>query len=221
MTRDVTQGKFEPMTIDTARGWSWRPAALLAAVVFAGPALTGCTSGRNVGTASSYLIVSNLKGASGAKPTELANSLASDVLTKGGVLQDEGIVDFTLAMQDPGTTTTPSVPSPNNYITVSRYHVQYVRADGRNTPGVDVPYAFDGAIGLTVGTAGASGSVTLVRVQAKLEAPLAALANHGGAIVISTIAQITFYGKDQTGRDVSVTGQISVNFADWADPAGS
>jgi hypothetical protein len=37
--------------------------------------------------------------------------------------------------------------------------------------------------------------------------------------VISTIADVTFYGKDETGTDVSVTGSISVNFADWADPS--
>jgi hypothetical protein len=58
----------------------------------------------------------------------------------------------------------------------------------------------------------------LVRAQAKLEAPLKALAGGGGSIIISTIAQVTFYGRDQAGNDVSVTGQISVNFADWGDP---
>jgi hypothetical protein len=57
----------------------------------------------------------------------------------------------------------------------------------------------------------------LVRVQAKLEAPLAALSGLGGATVISTLAEVTFYGRDQTGREVAVTGTISVNFADWAD----
>jgi hypothetical protein len=39
-----------------------------------------------------------------------------------------------------------------------------------------------------------------------------------GAGVISTLAHVTFFGHDQTGREVSVTGTISVNFADWADP---
>ena len=41
----------------------------------------------------------------------------------------------------------------------------------------------------------------LVRAQAKLEAPLKALRGGGGAIVISTIAEITFYGTDQNGND--------------------
>ncbi len=57
----------------------------------------------------------------------------------------------------------------------------------------------------------------LVPVQRKLEAPLLALRNHGGAMAIMTIANVTFYGYDQAGNAVSVTGSISVNFADWAD----
>ena len=56
----------------------------------------------------------------------------------------------------------------------------------------------------------------LVRVQAKLESPLINLVHLGGSVAISTIADVTFYGKDQTGADVAVTGSISVNFADWA-----
>jgi hypothetical protein len=62
-------------------------------------------------------------------------------------------------------------------------------------------------------------SFNLVRIQSKEEAPLQALAGGGGANVISTIARITFYGRDQAGREVSVTGQIGVNFADWGDPS--
>ena len=42
----------------------------------------------------------------------------------------------------------------NNEITITRYHVSYRRADGRNTQGVDVPYAFDGAATATVPATG-------------------------------------------------------------------
>jgi len=37
-------------------------------------------------------------------------------------------------------------------------------------------------------------------------------------IVLSTIARVTFYGHDQTGREVSVTGSIDVTFANFGDP---
>jgi hypothetical protein len=81
--------------------------------------------------------------------------------------------------------------------------------------GVDVPFAFDSGVTATVAGATTIG-FTLVRIQAKQEAPLQALAFGGGANTISTIARVTFYGHDQTGREVTVTGNIEVDFADWA-----
>ena len=39
----------------------------------------------------------------------------------------------------------------------------------------------------------------------------------GGSIFVSTIAEITFYGRDQAGNDVQVAGTLQVNFGDWAD----
>ena len=61
-----------------------------------------------------------------------------------------------------------------------------------------------------------------MRAQAKLEAPLITLVNarrfFGGGVAISTLADVTFFGRDQTGHEMNVTGTISVNFADWADP---
>jgi hypothetical protein len=71
----------------------------------------------------------------------------------------------------------------------------------------------------TVADGKASGTFVLVRAQAKLEPPLISLRGGGGQIAISTIAQVTFYGRDQTGNDVSVSGSIGVNFADWGDPS--
>jgi len=72
---------------------------------------------------------------------------------------------------------------------------------------------------VTVTDTSATGNFNLVRVQAKQEAPLQALSGGGGANAISTIAEITFYGTDQAGRAVSVTGRMGVNFADWGDPS--
>jgi hypothetical protein len=126
-------------------------------------------------------------------------------------------VTFRLGLKDAGTPTSPTSPTSNNFITVNRYRVVYLRTDGRNTPGVDVPHPFEGAVTITVGGGTAETGFVLVRLQAKSEAPLAALRGGGGAYAISTIAEVTFYGQDQTGRAVSVTGRISVDFADWAD----
>jgi hypothetical protein len=183
--------------------------------------LASCTTAqKNSGVSPAYLVVDTLEGASGADPSKLTTVLNSDVLTNGGILQDDGRVTVHIELKDPGTANSPSQPSPANAITLSRYRVQYVRADGRNTPGVDVPYPFDGGLGVTVTSEKRTAAITLVRIQAKLEAPLLALTNHGGAVAISTIATVTFYGTDAAGREVSASANIGVNFADWADPKG-
>jgi len=107
-------------------------------------------------------------------------------------------------------------PSANNVVTFSRYHVTYHRSDGRDTPGVDVPYAFDGALTLTVPGGGvATGTFEIVRHVAKLETPLVQLQTN--AVVITTLAEVTLYGTDRVGNDVSVTGSIQINFGNFAD----
>ena len=189
---------------------------LLAILVVAS---ASCGEMTREGTASSFLAVETLEAASGAEPGEFSGDLASDVITvvdgTPTAFADIARVNFVLMLKDPGTVNIPNTPGPNNAITVDRYHVQFIRADGRNTPGVDVPYPFDGAFTLTVFDR-AEAAFTLVRVQAKREAPLSGMVNNG--IRLSTIAEITFYGHDQTGREVSTVGRIGVNFNNWGDP---
>lgn len=192
-----------------------RAAALLLGVAAAG-LVSGCSETVRTGQASSYLVLQRLEGASGAdSASQFQSVLRSDVLSKGTIFEDNGRVTLSIAMKD---VTNPTGPSANNLITLNRYRVEYRRTDGRNTPGEDVPYPVEGGMGATVGEQTTSIVFTLVRAQAKLEKPLVTLAGtNGGALIISTIADVTFFGKDQTGRDVTVTGSMSINFADWAD----
>jgi hypothetical protein len=195
--------------------------AMLAAPVLGSLALgvSSCASDTiREGRGSSYLIINALEGSSGCdKESEFTTVLRSDVLCKG-IAEDNGRVTMRIALKDIGGPSNPVQPTTNNYITLSRYRVVYRRSDGRNQPGVDVPYPFDGGVTGNVTVAPAEAVFSLVRVQSKLEAPLKALVGLGGAVVISTLADVTFYGRDQAGNEVSVTGTISVNFADWADP---
>jgi hypothetical protein len=175
------------------------------------------------GQGSSYLIVRQIEAAQGHAPDEFFGTLSSDVETiidgVKGIFPDLGRVTLQLALKDPGPGASPNSPSVANQITVERYHVEFIRADGRNTQGVDVPYAFDGAFTATVPAEGTvTASFVLVRLQAKNEAPLRALVSVLNPVIISTIARVTFYGRDQTGREVSVTGQIDVSFGNFADP---
>jgi len=189
---------------------------LLTGIALAGGAL-GCSSHVREGRSPAYLIVDSVLAAAGTDQT-FSNTLNSDVLTKNSIFADSGQATMTLALKDIGPAANPAAPTTNNFVTLTRYHVQYRRSDGRNAQGVDVPYAFDGSSTATITDSQTSFTFTLVRVQAKLEAPLVNLAGDGGANTISTIADVTFYGTDQAGNEVQATGSISVNFADWADP---
>ncbi|MFN8059430.1 MAG: hypothetical protein U0Q12_09700 [Vicinamibacterales bacterium] len=192
--------------------------------VAAGLAIVTSAACHNLVTAgrgASYVIVDKIEGASGAQPNDFGTSVASDVVTAGCVWTDIGRVTMHLALKDAGPTGTPTTPSPNNLITFERYHIDFVRTDGRSTPGVDVPYAFDGAATFTVPDTGVTAGFQLVRLQAKLEAPLIALRGGGGSLALSTIAEITFYGHDQTGSAVTAKAAMTVNFADWGDPEGA
>jgi hypothetical protein len=211
---------------------AWRRAAT-ATLLMAVAGAAGCGQQNTEGRSPSYLVIESLQAASGAKPTTFAGTLDSDVVTlvtttvgsqdvvAPTVFEDVGQVKLRMALKDVGNALSVTTPTAANLVTVTRYHIDYKRSDGRNTQGVDVPYSFDGAASGTFGTDGGLLTFALVRAQAKLEAPLKALQNGGGAVVISTIAEITFYGTDQNGNSVSVTGAISVNFADWGDPSSS
>ena len=181
--------------------------------------VSGCINDQLTASRSSSLLVIERIGAArgGTSDDPIPTLLQSDVSTGGAVFDDVARVTTRLALKDPGTAENPVSPTTSNYVTVTRYHVEYRRTDGRNTPGVDVPFAFDGGVTFTTVTGSQTGEFVLVRASVKLEAPLLALRAGGGAIVINTIAEVTFYGQDQTGAEVTASGTIGINFADWTD----
>jgi len=177
------------------------------------------------GRSPSFLVIDSMLGTQGDPSAGAFTSpLASDVITKvtsplpckpdapcSIVFNDLGQVTLRLSPKD---TTNAAAPTTNNQVTITRYHVTFQRADGRNTPGVDVPYGFDGA---ATGTVPASGTLIvpfeLVRHIAKQESPLIQLKL--SSRVISTIAEVTFYGTDQVGNAISATGRLTVDFGDF------
>jgi hypothetical protein len=120
------------------------------------------------------------------------------------------------------------------HVYLERYEVRYFRSDGRDVEGVDVPFRITGPLGnLRFHTAGPAAEVentvviTLVRHQAKLEPPLANLrgvlasdtdiAQLPNAGVLTTIAEVTIYGKTVQGKGLKATGSVQVTFADFPD----
>lgn len=206
-------------TTDTGMGRKavWGSVIRLAVATAIAAASASCGDVVRQGEGSSFLIVQSLEAASGAEPDDFEGVLFSDTQTIvddiPSIFADTGRVTLVLGMKDPALATSPSQA---NLITLNRYRVRYVRSDGRNTPGVDVPYPIDGAFTLTVGAGSVSGVFEIVRHIAKDEAPLKALTTNG--VIINTIAEVTFWGRDQTGREVSATANITVNFGNFGDP---
>jgi len=203
-------------------------AVLTAACAAAGLA-AGCGEVARSGRSPSQLVIVALEGSSGAEADAFGGTLSSDVVTlvervDGTVTQrvptifgDSGRVTLRSILKDQGVPGNPAEPSPLNAVTINRYRVEYVRADGRNTVGVDVPFPFDSAATFTVPADGeVSAGFTLVRITAKQESPLAALAN--SSVFIQTIANVTFYGRDLAGNEVSITGSIGISFGNFGDP---
>lgn len=163
-----------------------------------------------------YLVINNLLGAQGGGgSTTGVSPFFSDVSVNGTAFNDVGTATIAAVYKDQTPLATSSVL---NDVTLTRYRVSYRRSDGRNTPGVDVPWGFDGALSRTISAGGLGGTEVnfdLVRQASKLEPPLRNLVNAGGQILISTIAEVTFYGRDQNGNEVLVVGQIDVTFGDF------
>ena len=174
---------------------------------------------------SVVVVIDALQGASGATAIPaFGGTLQSDVLTRGGIFSDPGRVTMRVIGKDPT-----DVLSLGNSITIDRYLVTFSRTDcGPQsarpcTPGVDVPFPFDSAVTFTVtpGSTSTTASFELIRHTAKLEAPLLGLRDQNNNInwtIISTLADVTFFGHDQSGRKVSASGRIGIQFGDFADP---
>lgn len=103
--------------------------------------------------------------------------------------------------------------------TVERYEVHYFRSDGRNTEGVDVPFAITGNLSQEViEESAATLSLEVVRRQAKLEPPLRNLSGGGGALVVTMFAEITLHARTTTGEVTNpVSGRLQIDFADFVD----
>lgn len=194
-------------------------------------ATTSCGDVVRNGRSPSYIVIDSLAGIRGAGTLGTPTStLISDVITNvtspppcsqtapcPTIFGDPGQAVMHIALKDAGPAAAPAVPSQVNSVTIDRYHVDYVRADGRNTPGVDVPYGFDGAVTVTLSTNTSTFGFQLVRIVAKEEAPLVQLKISYSFITV--LARVTFYGHDQAGNEVTASGSIQIDFGNFGDPA--
>jgi len=180
---------------------------------------TSCNPIEDESRSATLLIINNLTGYD-IEGNE-SNFLQSDVLkvdsTTGNayVTADSAKASLTAQLLEPDA---PLGSSLYNSIQVTRYVVSYIRTDGKNTEGVDVPYSFEGSlstlieVGQTVDI-----SFIIVRAAAKLEPPLINLAEGRAEGTISVTAKVEFYGHDLANRNVKATGYLTIVFANYID----
>jgi hypothetical protein len=142
--------------------------------------------------------------------------LSSDVAPISPNIVD---VDVAVRSKNPNV----AIPQIPLGVLIDQYSVRYFRSDGRNVEGVDVPFSITGALS-SVEDVKNSGTtaipIEVVRAQAKMEPPLVNLAGGGGAIVLTCFAEITLYGHSITGKQVSATGTMQIDFADFVGTTG-
>lgn len=146
--------------------------------------------------------------------------LSSDVrISSGGVCPDLVPLRLENHFKNPSVTNTGF----RHDVTVERYEVHYFRSDGRNTEGLDVPFAITGNVAQEIQEdQAATLNLEVVRRQAKLEPPLMNLQNEGnrlgGAIVVTMFAEVTLHARTTTGEVTNaVSARLQIDFADFGD----
>lgn len=178
-----------------------------------------CNPVEDDSTSPSMIVVEAIRGTD-ANDKE-ADFLQSDVLEVDDTTQatsikaDVAVATLKATMLDPSPI---RGISQWGDITLKRYVVSFSRTDGKNSPGVDIPYPFEASLTvlLKLNTSKDVGFV-VVREVAKAEPPLVNLAGNRAEGVIQCTARIDFYGEDMTGKKVTATGTLPVFFANYAD----
>lgn len=179
----------------------------------------GCTADfAEQSQADVILRISKIIGLEGESEEE-GDVLFSDVIP---VFNDNARITFQAIPKNP------NLPNAGlfNDVFLERYEVRFIRSDGRNTEGVDVPYRFTGGMATLVPVGvNAEAVIVMVRHSAKEEPPLRNLrflpqldqGVGGGQGIIHTVAEITFHGRTTSGKAVTTSGRLTVTFADFAD----
>lgn len=143
--------------------------------------------------------------------------LECDVQTDGSIVPCTADVEVANRPKNPLT----AVPQVAMAVFIERYEVSYTRSDGRNTPGVDVPFPFSGRLTTVVDVSTGGDTViipmTVVRQQQLDEPPLRNLRDLGGQRIFTVTAQITLHGRTTADHAVTSTGFLTISFADFAD----
>jgi hypothetical protein len=172
--------------------------------------------------------IARITTSAGGQGGEDGDILLSDVSPD---FNDDAIVTVNVYRKNPQVTATSAL----EHVRLESYEVRYFRTDGHSVEGVDVPHRITGALNsirfhtpTETDEVEADATITIVRQQAKHEAPLANLVgvfpgDTGSLLVpgvglVTTVAEITVYARQvTTGEPLSATGRVQVTFGDFAN----
>ncbi len=136
------------------------------------------------------------------------------------VLADTATVNLTAQLIDPNS---PLGPTQYNNITLTGYSVTYTLPDGTGAPGVTVPNPIQNSLSTILITVGQTTAVPIIVVTeaAKQTAPLLALVGTTNTLQVNALIELT--GQEPSGKQVKVSGNLSITFADYIDtpPVGT
>ena len=166
-------------------------------------ALVGCGDDYVTDSQASVLLV--------VRSIEDGNPVMSDIISEENTIVNcDVVVEAEVVVKNPGAESTR-----RDSVTVSSYHVKYTRSDGRDIQGQDVPYEISGPLTATIPPGDSDTfSVTAVRHQAKIEAPLK---NITGLDLVTMRAEVTIFGETLNGDGVTGAGSVQITFADYGD----
>jgi hypothetical protein len=153
-------------------------------------AMTACNSCTADGTSATMLVIASLTG-NDLEGNEGSTTVFSDVITNGGIINDNGVAEIKALPLDPLLEITTQYMD----VLVDQIDVEFRRTDGRNVEGVDVPYHFHQPMSMLVTTlVPVKIPFVLIRHAAKMEAPLLALREvPSREFVLQLVALVTMH----------------------------
>jgi hypothetical protein len=190
-------------------------------LIIAALALASCVAKENDSTSASFLVINSLTG-NDLEGTAGSTTVFSDVSLSGSIVNDSGMASITTLTYNPLEDSADHDITFYMNVIVDQIDVEFMRTDGQNVEGVDVPYRFTQPMNMLVPV---DGTVTipfvLITHVAKLEAPLLALREvPSREFILKLVAKVTVHGKDLGGHRVApVSGLMTVWCANFADSA--
>ena len=172
--------------------------------------------------------ITGVAGGEGQGGTE-GDILFSDV---SAWINDDAVVTLNVYRKNPTVAGTSAL----EHVRLESYQVRFLRSDGRNVEGLDVPHRITGALNALrfhtpteTGEIEVDAVINVVRHTAKREPPLINLIDSdltprtrgpflAGEGIITTTAEITVFARQvTTGEALQASGRFQVVFADFVD----